>query len=85
MAPTCAELIANTAVEDGSDDASNSYFEGFHRVVSLDQILTVEISPLHSLTLGAEVGRETAAGDECNRLITTVKDFYSAVIRGIRG
>src|SRR5450631_1944063 len=42
-------------------------------------------SPLHSLTLGAEVGRETAAGDECNRLITTVKDFYSAVIRGIRG
>ena len=44
----CGELVVNNSVEDGSDDASDRYFKGFHRVVCLDQILTVEASPLHN-------------------------------------
>ena len=35
------ELVVNNSVEDRSDDASDCYFKGFHRVVGLNQILTV--------------------------------------------
>ena len=44
----CGKLVVNNSVEDGSDDASGCDFKGFHRVVGLDQILTVVTSPLHS-------------------------------------
>ena len=47
----CGELVVNNSVEDGSDDASDRDFKGFHRLVGLDQILTdVAKSPFHSLT-----------------------------------
>ena len=41
----CGELVVNNSVDDGSEDASDRYFKGFHRVVGLDQILTVVTSP----------------------------------------
>jgi hypothetical protein len=44
----CGELVVNNSVEDGSNDASDRYFKSFHRIVGLDQILTVVTSPLHS-------------------------------------
>jgi len=42
------ELVVNNPVEDGCDDANGSYFEGFHRVIGINQILTVVTSPRHS-------------------------------------
>ena len=44
----CGELVVNNSIEDGSEDASDRYFKGFHRVVGFDQILTVVTSALHS-------------------------------------
>jgi hypothetical protein len=41
-------LIVNNPVEDGSNYASDCDFEGFHRELGLDWIVTVVISPLHS-------------------------------------
>ena len=41
----CGELVVNNSVDYGSEDASDRYFKGFHRVVGLDQILTVVTSP----------------------------------------
>ena len=46
----CGELVVNNPVKDGCDDANGRDFKGFHRVVGLDQILTVGISPSHSST-----------------------------------
>jgi hypothetical protein len=46
----CGELVVNNSVEDGSDDARDRYFKSFHRVVGLDQILTVATSPSHLST-----------------------------------
>ena len=43
-ANACGELVVNNSVEYGSDDASDSDFKGFHRLVGLYQILTVETS-----------------------------------------
>jgi hypothetical protein len=51
----CGKLVVNNSVEDGSDDASGCDFKGFHRVVGLDQILTVVTSPLHSRWFQLEV------------------------------
>lgn len=46
-ADACGELVVNNSVEDGSGDAGDCYFKGFHRVVGLDQILTVVTSRFH--------------------------------------
>ena len=42
----CRELVVNNPVQDGSDDASGRDFKSFHRVVGVDQILTVVTSRL---------------------------------------
>src|SRR5262245_5055878 len=70
----CGILDVNNSVEDGSDDARDRDFKGFHRVVGLDQILSVVTSESHQLQ-----GKTTISGTSLsNRIDPRLRRRFSS-------